>query len=136
MKHRMPDDMPKTDEEWKEKLSPEQYNMLREKGTEAPFSGKYVDHHEDGMYTCAACNTPLFDSGTKFDSGSGWPSFDDVVEKGNVELRNDTSMGMTRMEVVCKTCGGHLGHLFDDGPTTTGKRYCINSACLNFKPKT
>lgn len=132
----MPDDMPKTDEEWKEKLSPEQYNMLREKGTEAPFSGKYVDHHEDGMYTCAACNTPLFDSGTKFDSGSGWPSFDDVVEKGNVELRNDTSMGMTRMEVVCKTCGGHLGHLFDDGPTTTGKRYCINSACLNFKPKT
>ncbi len=128
--------MPKTNEEWKQRLTPEQYEILREKGTEAPFAGKYVNHHENGMYACAACGTPLFDSGTKFNSGTGWPSFSDVAVKRNVTLAEDTNHSMVRTEVLCKTCGGHLGHLFDDGPTPTGKRYCINSACLNFKPKT
>lgn len=121
---------------WKEKLTPEQYEILRLKGTEAPFSGKYVDHHEDGMYICAACGKPLFSSGTKFESGSGWPSFYDVATKGNVELHTDSSHGMKRVEVTCANCGGHLGHLFDDGPTDKGgKRYCINSASLDFKKR-
>ncbi len=123
------------DSDWRKKLTEEQYKILREKGTEMPFSGEYVNHHENGMYACVACGTPLFSSDAKFDSGTGWPSFSDVVAKGNVELREDASHGMARTEVVCKTCGGHLGHIFDDGPTPTGKRYCINSACLNFKPK-
>ena len=124
-------DMPKSEEEWKEKLTPEQYAVLREKGTEAAFTGKYVDMHDDGMYHCAACGAALFSSDTKFDSGTGWPSFD--ADMGNVELREDASHGMTRTEVVCKTCGGHLGHLFDDGPTASGKRFCINSCALDFK---
>ena len=121
---------------WRDKLTDEQYRIMRERGTEPPFSGKFVDHHGDGMYTCVACNTPLFASDTKFDSGSGWPSFSDVISKGNVELITDTSHGMSRTEVICATCGGHLGHLFDDGPKDkTGLRYCINSACLDFKKK-
>jgi peptide-methionine (R)-S-oxide reductase len=129
-------DYKKSDKDWKKILTPEQYKVLREKGTEPAFTGKYVDHHDDGMYLCMACKTPLFDSGTKFESGSGWPSFYDVVEKGNVELRSDKSFGMTRTEVVCGECGGHLGHVFDDGPTDkTGKRYCINSCSLDFKKK-
>lgn len=118
---------------WKAKLTPEQYKILRERGTDMPFTGEYVNNHMDGMYTCVACGTPLFSSAQKFDSGSGWPSFTDVVEKGNVELRDDDSHGMHRVEVVCKTCGGHLGHVFEDGPAAEGgKRYCINGTALNF----
>ena len=109
------------------KLTPQQIKIIKDKETEAPFSGKYVDHKEDGTYTCAQCNTPLFSSTTKFDSGSGWPSFYDVVEQGNVDLEKDNSGGMERVEVVCKTCKGHLGHLFDDGPSDKGgKRYSKN----------
>jgi peptide-methionine (R)-S-oxide reductase len=123
----------KTEEEWKKQLTPQQYNILREKGTEPPFTGEYVDNHEDGMYVCAACGAELFDSGTKFESGSGWPSFYDVASRGNVILQDDNSHGMERTEVVCANCGGHLGHLFNDGPSDkTGLRYCINSCALKF----
>ena len=123
----------KTAGEWKKDLSPEEYKILREKGTEAPFSGEYVDSKEKGMYVCKACGNNLFSSDAKFDSGTGWPSFTDVVEKGNVVLREDDSLGVSRTEVVCASCGGHLGHVFDDGPSDTGKRYCINSTCLDLK---
>jgi|SRR3990167_11505321 len=123
-----------TEEQWREKLTPEQYEVLRLKGTEAPFTGKFVDHHEEGMYTCVACGTPLFSSETKFESGSGWPSFFDVITKGSVKLIDDKSHGMKRIEIICGKCGGHLGHLFDDAPQTkTGQRYCINSCSLDFK---
>lgn len=123
------------DEYWKKKLTPQQYEIMRKQGTEPAFSGKYVNNHQKGMYECVACGTMLFSSDTKFDSGTGWPSFDSPVNKENIELRDDRSLGMVRTEVVCKNCGSHLGHLFADGPTKTGQRYCINSACLTFKQK-
>ena len=123
-----------TDEELKQKLTPEQYHIMREKGTEAPFTGQYHDSHEQGMYVCAACGQQLFSSDTKFDSGTGWPSFTDPVNLQNIELHDDNALGMHRIEVTCKNCGSHLGHLFDDGPLDKGgKRYCINSACLMLK---
>ncbi len=127
-------DMPKNNEEWKKMLTPEQYQILREKGTEAPFTGKYVHEKKDGMYKCAACGTPLFSSDTKFDSGTGWPSFDEALP-GSVKYVKDGTHGMERTEVVCATCGSHLGHVFDDGPTKTGKRYCLNSVCLDLEAK-
>lgn len=124
-----------SEDQWRKKLTPEQYKILREGGTEAPFSGKYIDTHEKGMYACAACGQELFSSATKFESGTGWPSFDNPINLEHVELIMDNSHGMRRTEVRCKNCGSHLGHVFDDGPKdTTGKRYCINSACLMFKP--
>jgi peptide-methionine (R)-S-oxide reductase len=125
-----------SDKEWQQRLTPEQYRILRQKGTDAPFTGQYVNNHQAGLYTCAACGQPLFSSETKFESGSGWPSFYDVATQGNVELHDDNSHGMKRLEVTCANCGSHLGHLFDDGPVDqTGQRYCINSTSLNFKPK-
>jgi peptide-methionine (R)-S-oxide reductase len=124
-------------DEFKEKLTPEEYRVLREAGTEAPFTGKYVDHHEDGMYRCRACGAALFSSDKKFDSGSGWPSFTDPAVAEHVGTRADDSHGMHRTEVYCKNCGSHLGHVFDDGPRDQGgKRYCINSVCLEFDPST
>ena len=117
---------------WKKKLSPEQYRIMRENGTEAPFEGKYTEIHEKGMFTCAACNAELFYSDTKFDSHTGWPSFPDPANLKNIELKEDTSHGMQRTEILCSHCGSHLGHLFDDGPDGE-KRYCVNSICLNFK---
>ncbi len=121
---------------WKKKLTPEQYKVLREKGTEKPFTGKFLKNKESGVYVCAACENPLFSSKTKFDSGTGWPSFYDIVSSDSIELKRDHSQNMTRTEVLCKKCGSHLGHLFEDSPQTpTGKRYCINSVSLNFKPK-
>lgn len=120
--------------DWKKKLTPEQYQVLRESGTEAPFTGKYWDQHEDGVYRCAGCDAELFSSDVKFDSGSGWPSFTEPTNKANVELVPDNSHGMKRTEVICKNCGGHLGHVFDDGPGPNGLRYCINSCSLDFKP--
>jgi peptide-methionine (R)-S-oxide reductase len=126
------DHVPKTEAEWRQKLTPEQYHVLREKGTERAFAGKYWNQKEDGTYTCAACGAELFKSSTKFDSGCGWPSFYDVADKKTVKFHDDDTLGMHRIEVTCARCGGHLGHVFDDGPAPTGQRYCINSASLNF----
>ncbi len=120
-------------EVWKERLTSEQYNVLREKGTERPFSSELLKNKEKGMYTCAACGTPLFSSNAKFDSGTGWPSFDEPANKEHIVLKEDVTGGMRRIEVVCKTCGGHLGHVFPDGPTSSGERYCINGCALAFK---
>ncbi|MBM3281999.1 MAG: peptide-methionine (R)-S-oxide reductase MsrB [Candidatus Diapherotrites archaeon] len=126
---------PDMDKEWKKKLSAEQYHVLREKGTEAPFTGKYVHTKDKGMYTCAACGAELFSSDAKFDSGTGWPSFDRPENVKNIELVEDNSHFMRRVEVNCKKCGSHLGHVFDDGPTKTRKRFCINSCSLELKKK-
>lgn len=126
----------KTEEEWKKDLTPEQYKILREAGTEPPFTGKYVENHDNGVYSCAACGQQLFDSGTKFDSGSGWPSFTNPMNLEHVELVTDDSVGMHRTEVRCRRCGSHLGHVFDDGPQDQGgNRYCLNSCALNFEKR-
>ncbi len=127
------DKIEKTDEEWKKVLSPEQFNVLREKGTEMPYSGKYYLHKEKGIYVCAACGAELFRSDTKFDAGCGWPSFSDVVDSSKVVYTKDKTHGMIRTEITCARCGGHLGHVFDDGPKPTGLRYCINSLSIEFK---
>jgi peptide-methionine (R)-S-oxide reductase len=127
-------DTNKTDEQWREELSPEQYQVLRRQATEPPFTGKYVYTKDDGIYRCAGCGAELFRSDTKFDSGSGWPSFTEPAKLESVELRSDNSHFMVRTEVVCKNCGGHLGHVFDDGPGPKGQRFCINSCALELDP--
>ena len=127
--------MKKSNKELRKILGEEEYKVIVEKGTEMPFTGEYLHNDKNGQYNCLVCESELFTSETKFDSGSGWPSFSDVVSNENVEIKEDDSHGMSRLEVLCNTCGAHLGHLFNDGPTPTGKRYCINSVCLKFQPK-
>jgi len=129
----MSDEIPKTKEEWKLKLTPEQFEICINKGTEPPFSGKYCNTKEKGIYRCTCCNEPLFKSDTKFDSGSGWPSFWEPISEDKIEYVSDTSYGMVRTEVNCNKCGAHLGHVFDDGPKPTNLRYCINSVSLDLK---
>ncbi|MEZ4795335.1 MAG: peptide-methionine (R)-S-oxide reductase MsrB [Flavobacteriaceae bacterium] len=124
----------KSEAEWKEILGEERYRILRGKGTERPFSGSYNLHFEEGIYACGACHTPLFKGDSKFESGCGWPSFDEAME-GAIEYVRDTSFGMIRTEILCANCGSHLGHVFDDGPTETGQRYCVNSLSIDFKKK-
>jgi len=131
----MSEKIEKTDAEWRDILSPVEYNVLRKKGTEPPFTGEFNKFHGTGVFTCAACGLSLFDSGAKFDSGTGWPSFYQPIAEKHVAEKSDSSYGMVRTEVLCARCGGHLGHVFDDGPKPTGLRYCINSVALNFEEK-
>ncbi|MCB0430523.1 MAG: peptide-methionine (R)-S-oxide reductase MsrB [Flavobacteriales bacterium] len=126
---------PLTEEDWKKKLTPEEFAILRGKGTERPFTGKFNDHFVQGTYVCKGCGEALFDSGSKFDSHCGWPAFDSEIRKDVITETRDTSHGMIRTEITCSKCGGHLGHVFDDGPTDTGIRYCVNSLSLDFDPK-
>ena len=123
----------KTEEEWKAELDPEAFRILRKAGTERPFSGEYNLHFEDGVYKCKGCNEPLFNSDSKFDHGCGWPSFSEPIERDKIEYKLDKSHGLTRVEILCKACGGHLGHVFNDGPTQTGQRYCVNSLSVDFE---
>lgn len=129
------DRVERSDKEWKALLSPQQYHVVRKKGTERAFTGQYHDNKAKGTYYCVACGNPLFDSDTKFDSGTGWPSFGAPIEEGRVETETDASLWMVRTEVTCARCGAHLGHVFDDGPQPTGQRYCMNSISLNFEPE-
>ena len=131
----MSDKIEKSDAEWRQSLTPEQYHILREKGTERPFTGEYADTHDAGTYRCAGCGNPLFDAVTKYESGSGWPSFYEPLAKDAVETETDRKLGITRTEVLCSKCGGHLGHVFPDGPEPTGLRYCMNSCAMKLEKK-